>query len=771
MESNVDKLLLRQNLEKTQLFAQPLINQTVVQEDEELNLRQVLSVIKHRLSLIAAITISMTAAACVWTFMKTPVYQGKFFLLIGKPIEDSKSIVQQQEILDKLGGEEIDYDTQIEVLISPQLLNPVIKKVALKYPEIEYQELIKKKGKSPLVISQRKKTKILEVSYDDQNPKKIKFVLENLASAYMGYSSQGRKTELNQGLDLITEQLPLVRQRVARLQQQMQQLRQNYKFIDPEKEATRLSEQFEETEKQYVQAEVALNEANSRYQILQKQVGLDPNQAIIATYLSESPGYQDLLKQLQAVEIELAKQSALYSDNNPLIQTLQEKRELLLPLLHQEAQRALGNKLSETVVNNSPSLVSESQLRLKLTQQLVEAANERETLQIKVQSLGQAIDAHKGQVKQFASLARQYTDLHRELEVNTTSLNRFLEEQQKLQLKVAQQVVPWQIIALPQVEDEPVSPRPVRNIGLGVIGGLLLGLGAAFLAERLDPVYHSTDDLKEETKLPILGAIPWQKDLNTIEKVLVTSLTQLKVGDRTLSFNFSESSKPARTGYYAFSAFSEAFRSLNTNIRLLGSDTSVQSLVVSSVRAQEGKTTISINFAKAAAAMGQRVLLVDADLRRPQIHPRLELPNEIGLSSVIATGVDLRKAIQPLPQYENLFILTAGEIPPDPTRLLSSKRMQALMAQLEQDNSFDLIIYDAPPSSGFADARILAALTTGMILVTKIAKTDRFALKNLIEELKLSQISILGLIANNVSRKEHHYYYYNYSRYGNSKNA
>lgn len=767
MENNnnhKDLLLLRQKLENTQILSQSLVNQQPVQEDEEINLRQLLSVIKHRLPLIAAITIALTGAATAWTFFKTPIYEGKFLLLIGKPIDDNNKTFGQEEILDKLGGEDIDYDTQIEVLISPQLLNPVIQKVSKIYPDVEYEELIKKKGKSPLTIRQRKKTKILEISYQDEDPKKIQRVLDDLASAYMQYSAEGRKTELNQGLDLITEKLPVVRQRVDVVQKQLQQLRQNHNFLDPEQEAQRFAEQFEIIETQYVQAQVALGETNSRYQILQQQLGLDPDQAIIATYLSESPGYQDLLKQLQAVEIELAKQSAVYANNNPLIQTLQEKRENLLPMLEQEAQRALGNKLPETLINNSPSLVSQSQLRLELTQQLVKAANDRETLQIKVKTIAQAINDQKNQVKQFASLARQYTDLQRELEVNTTSFTRFLEEQQKLELKVAQQVVPWQIIASPKIEEDPVSPKPIRNIALGVIGGLMLGLGAAFLRERLDPVFHSIEEIKENIKLPILGVIPWEKELNTKEKIQKISLNQLKIGGVPVSLNFSESSRPQRSGYYGFSPFTEAFRTLNANIQLLGSDTPVQSLVITSVTPAEGKTTISINLAKAAAAMGKRVLLIDADLRRPQLHARLELPNDHGLTNIIATGLNLREAIQSLPQYENLFILTAGECPPDPIRLLSSKRLQTIMVQLQQDDLFDLIIYDAPPSSQFADARILGTLTTGMILVSKIGKTDRFALSTLLEELKLSQISILGIIANNVSQKRSNSYYYSYGK-------
>ncbi|TRU46985.1 MAG: polysaccharide biosynthesis tyrosine autokinase [Microcystis aeruginosa Ma_QC_Ch_20071001_S25] len=761
MNNQQNGALKAQSQENLTIFAQPAFIPSVTQEEEEINLRQVLSVVKHRWLIIAGITLGVTGAIATYTFLKTPIYQGKFLLLIGQPIEENKSSsrLAAQDILPQLGGEDIDYDTQIAVLTSPQLLNPILSKITPQYPDFTYSDLISKTGKSDLKVSQLKDTKVLEISYQDAEPEKIKLVLDNLARHYLNYSSQERKTEINQGLDFVNAQLPVLQERVNSLQKQMQQFRQQYNFLDPDKEATRLSQQLTSIEQEYRVAQVALNEINSRYQALQQQVGLDPNQAIIATYLSESPGYQDLLKQLQEVEVELAKQSAVFAKDSPIIATLEEKRANLLPLLQNEAQRTLGEKLPQTV-GNSPALVSRSALRVELTQQLVEAANTRQTLEIKVESLAQALEQQKASVKNLAVLSRRYTDLQRELEIATTSLGRFLEEQQKLELKVAQQVMPWQLISPPEVEEDFVSPKPVRNLALGVIGGLLLGIGAAFLAERLDPVHHSADELKEDAKLPLLGAIPWQKDLGTIEKVN-TALPQLTVGDRKITIpNTTAKSASENLSYYNFSPFSEAFRTLNANIRLLGSDSPLKSLVISSVSPGDGKTTTAINIAKAAASMGQRVLLVDADLRRPQIHLRLNLNNDHGLSNVIAEGLDWNEAIQPLPRYENLSILTAGSIPPDPSRLLSSQRMQEMISQLQQDHAFDLIIYDLPPLAAFADAKILAAMATGLILVTKLGKTDRFALKNLLEDLKLSHISVLGLVANNVSRKDHNYRYY-----------
>ncbi|NJO94600.1 MAG: polysaccharide biosynthesis tyrosine autokinase, partial [Hydrococcus sp. RM1_1_31] len=613
----------------------------------------------------------------------------------------------------------------------------------------------------PLEISQLEETKILEITYSNEDADKIKYVLDLLSETYLKYSLDERKTEINQGIDFVKEQLPRLKEQVQRREQQLQQFRQRYNLLDPEKQAEQLSEQLTSLEEKYFDTQVKLNETNSLYSILQKQIGLDPDRAIAASYLSESPRYQELLNQLQEVEIELAKESALFTDATPMIETLKEKRDNLLPLLQQEAQKVLGNRAG--TVENSPSLASPSSLRLELNQQLVKAANEREILQITYSALQQQIQTLKRQIRQMPIIARQYTELQRDLMVETESLNRFLEAQEKLQIESAQQVVPWQMIARPNIEDNPISPKPVRNLALGIVGGLLLGLGAAFLAERLDPVFHSSEELKDETKLPLLGVIPLQKDLQTIEKVLEISLPKLQIGNNNVEIESFDNNKNNQHKGYKASGFLEAFRSLNTNIRLLGSDNSLNSMVVSSAEPGDGKSTVSTNLAQAAAAMGQRVLLVDADLRRPQVHHRLGISNEQGLSNILATGLALEEAIQHIPQWENLSVITAGDIPPDPTRLLASKRMQQVMEELRLKGGFDLIIYDTPPVLGFADGRILAAATNGIVLVARISKTDRAAVKNCLDELKLSQVPILGLVANGASRSgSGSYYYYNH---------
>ena len=751
------------------VYSLPVVNQPANEaEGDSIDLRQLTNIVKHRLRLIVAIAIGVTTTAAIITFNQEPKYQGSFQLLVEPVSETQEDSLSPLSILQQdFGG--LDYDTQIEVLRSPSVLNPIVKRLASKYPEIEYKELIKPK-KSPLRIEQLDDTKIIEVSYIDTDPQKIQFILDNLSEAYLRYSLEEKRREVKQGVEFLGSQLPEARARVDELQGKVQKFRQKYNLLDPEQQASLLAEQQVRFEQKFFDTQAKLKETQSLYALLQKQLGLEPQQALAASYLSESPRYQNLLNELQQVEVELAKESARFLPANPTVQALEDKKARLLPLLKQEATGVLGNSLSGAV-NNTPDLVSPSSLRLGLNQQYIQAANEIELLEIREQALQEAISYLKELAQEMPVIARQYTDLQRELTVATESLTRFLTAQEELQLQGAQQALPWQTIAEAKLIEAPISPNPPRNLILGLFSGLLLGLGTALLAERLDPVFHSSEELKESVKLPILGLIPVQKDLKPLDEIKAApkkdkmSLPQLQIGNNPLNLSNSPAKAPvsdSKQKWYGASPFLESFRSLNTNIKLLGSENSIRSFVISSSIPSEGKSTISCHLAQAAAAMGQKVLLVDADLRRPQAHRWIGVENQEGLSNVLATGLDVEEAIIRVPQWENLSVITAGDIPPDPTRLLSSQKMHTLMERLKSSRKYDLIIYDTPPILSFADGRILSTHTNGVVLVVRIGKTDRSLLKQNIDNLKMSNVPILGIVANQVNRTTSSYHYYNH---------
>ena len=728
-------------------------------KDDELNLRHLLTVFRRRAVVIVGVTIAMTSGIGFWSFNQQPKYESKFQLLVEPVTEEAKleKLAQVPGFTDSPYSV-LDYDTQIQVLRSPNLMTPILEEIEkrcqqLKKPcsEITYDSLI---TQNQLKVARLQETKILEVRYRDTDPKLVREVLHQVARGYLRYSLQERQMNLKKGIEFVDSQLPILRTRVDKLQADLQAFRQRNELLDPESQAQQLAMRVNTLEQQKVDTAVRLRESQSLYTALSSQLGLSPDRAIATASLSEAPRYQELLNELQKIEAEIAKQSARFTNDNPIIVKLREQQRNLLPMLQTESRRVLGVPVEQSgVTNDSPSSI-----RTQLSQQLVDAANQIQVLQMRQRAIAQAEQLLSLEVRQMPVIARQYTDLERELKVATESLNRFLGVREGLQIEVAQKSLPWQIILKPDVPKFPVSPNTQRNIILGAIAGLLFGTIVALMVERLDNVFHSPDELKDRTKLPLLGVIPYCKQLKQMTPV-ATAAQQMPEQEDDIQPNRKNRRQPQ---WYKASPFLEAFRSLHTNIRFLGSDTPIHSIVISSATPGDGKSTVSVHLAQAAAAMGQRVLLVDADLRLPQVHKILGLENQIGLSNVIATGFTVKQAIQRLPMWDHLYVLTAGQLPPDPTRLLSSKKMHHLMEQFHA--VFDLVIYDTPPILGLADGQLLAANTDGVVIIAGLGKTDRAIVMQALDRLKISNATVLGVVANGVkgytTRSYYHYQQY-----------
>jgi capsular exopolysaccharide synthesis family protein len=755
---------------------------------QEWNLRQLLAVVRRRAIAIGGVAIACCAATWIWTLTRQSVYEGNFALLV-EPITAESKLSGLSEIpgtnANTQGEGLLDYQTQILVLRSPELLVPIVKIISVRYPDVNYGSLL-----DNLNISRFGETKILQVSYHDSDPQKVKFVLERLSQGFLKYSLQQQQTNLRQGIKFVSAQLPQLQGRVNSLQFQLQRFREQHDLTSPDNKAGLLYEKYAALEMERLEIQKELAAARKFYAALQSksgaqlalqaetqslnqssapQLAASPSQNSIPTEAvpkdtptsetgtdvssspqetqsqqsnisvgalqrrsgspeaqSDAPIYQSLVSQLRSLETEIAANSTIYREDSPLVQSLKRKRESLLPVLKQEAARALGNKL-------------------------VSVANQISLLEVQEAKNAQALASLNQLIKGLPNLARQYTDLQRELGIATESLNRFLERRELLQIENAQKEIPWQLIAPPGLPGVPIFPDVPRFLMLGVVASILAGLGAALLLEKMDNKFHSPDELKEMTKLPMLGVIPFHKNLGS----------HLAEGETNQREQNSRSRRNRNAAYgYNYFPFLESFRSLHTNIGFLSSDTPVHSFVISSSVHAEGKSTIAAYLAQAAAAMGRRVLLVDADLRLPQVHRILKLSNDTGLSNAISTNVPVTDLIQRSPAWENLFILTAGAIPPDPTKLLSSHKMRNIMEQLRQQ--FDLVIYDTPPMLGLADASLIAPHTAGIAVVTRMDKTDRTMISQTLDQLKLSRTQILGAICNGVKDYKATTSYYQY---------
>ncbi|MEG4021843.1 MULTISPECIES: polysaccharide biosynthesis tyrosine autokinase [unclassified Microcoleus] len=716
-------------------------------------------VCRSRSILVIGVAAAVTTGVFAWTLNQKSEYEGRFQLLVEPAVtQNTLAKIYSGELklqpaapaTQEKGG--FDYESQIEVLQSPQVMSPIIKQLQAKYPEINYNYLLNPKAdnlpfsqETRLSINRFKNTKIIEVKYRDYDPKKIQFVLEKVALGYRNYSVQDTTTQISQTLDFVKSQIPNQQKRQQALQTEIQKLRQQYNFIDPQIQTQQLSQQISQLQAQRLDAETQLNQQRLLYSNLQNQLGLNQQQALMASALSQAPRYQAMLTQLQQLEGQIAINSATFTDQTPQMQLLREQRKNLIPLLKKEAQQVLGTDLAKV---SSQVLAFQDPVRIKLIEQFIGTANLIQVLGVRNQVLEQAAKQLNQYSQKFPVILRRYSDLQRELDLTNNTLNGLLAKQQALQLEsVGKKEVAWEVIAKPEIprykngELMAVAPIMPLNLALGGLAGLLFGMLAAQLAERFNnkTVFQTPEDVKHSIRLPLLGVIP------ASDKILRLPPAETSAVDVAIS--------PMPTD-----AFQEAFRSLNANIRLLNLETPINSCVITSCQVADGKSTVAVNLARAAAAMGQQVLLVDADLRRPQVHEMLGLPNWQGLHNVIAEDVDVQEVILRSPRDENLFVLTSGPVPLDPTKVLSSRKMQHLMAALS--SHFDLVIYDTAPLLGLADANLLAAHTNGLMLVVGLHQTEREALLLAFEDLKMAGIPLLGMVANN--DKGSRYYYQSY---------
>ena len=297
------------------------------------------------------------------------------------------------------------------------------------------------------------------------------------------------------------------------------------------------------------------------------------------------------------------------------------------------------------------------------------------------------------------------------------------------------------------VADKPDSPKPLLNMALAVLAGLVIGFGVALLRENLDLRIKNVDDIPERNGVAptILGGIVFDPNADSNRLVVHT--------------------KPKSTR-------AEAFRQLRTNIQFVEAAQGAKSIVLSSSIPSEGKSSTIANLAIAIADSGQKVLLIDCDLRKPKTHKYFGLDGTIGLTDVLIEKAKLDDAVQPWGR-SGLQILPAGQIPPNPSELLGSDAMKTLLTKLEK--TYDVILIDTAPILPVTDTAILSKITGGIVLVVAVGKTTKPQLQGALGQLETVGATVLGFVMNKIPTKGvdaygyHSGYKYGY-KYGYSYN-
>jgi capsular exopolysaccharide synthesis family protein len=331
------------------------------------------------------------------------------------------------------------------------------------------------------------------------------------------------------------------------------------------------------------------------------------------------------------------------------------------------------------------------------------------------------------------AISAEHTGLIAQQEVFKQRLN-------EIQVQTGVNSAGAQIITPASVPTVPVKPTPIRNGLIAGLAGLVLGLGLAFLLDHLDDSIKSKDQLERSTNgVSTLGIIP--------------AVEGWKTGDapRIISLEAPTSSA------------SEAYRALRTAIQFMGLDRPIKTIQVTSPSAAEGKTTTIANLAVALASAGQRVVMVDCDLRRPRIHAFFGRSNELGFTSVLLGPVSLTDALQRVHERDRLMLLASGVLPPNPSELLSSRRTGHVLAALQAEA--DVVLIDSPPVLPVTDAAVLSGRVDVTLLVTRAGVTTGRQLSRAVEVLQQVDAPLVGVVLNGVSAEDAYGYDYRYRYY------
>jgi len=417
-------------------------------------------------------------------------------------------------------------------------------------------------------------------------------------------------------------------------------------------------------------------------------------------------------------------------------ETLQRRR---LDLEQLQRRRV---ELSATLRDRHPDMV---QLReaLEASQIMLETERDRllESLRQEIAAseaaeanLARALDTLKQEAIIQGSKSVQLSVHMREAETNRQIYNLLLERAQETD--VAKEINPSRARVLDQavVPGSPFTPNRVQNLQRGFLAGLVLAIAVAFGFERLDNSVRAPGDISDYLQLPYIGLLP-----------------EVTVNDKSVRLLATDGVLPQ---------FTEELRQIRTNVLFSFSGSTARSVVITSAGPGEGKTVVASNLAVALAQTGERVLLVDADLRRPRVHSTFSVSQQPGLTNVLVGNTKLSQAVQES-GVANLWILPAGRHPPNPSELLGSQKLKSLLTVLGEE--FTWILFDTPPVIAVTDACVLGHVVSGVLFIAGSEKVSRQLARRAIEQIKTANGKLVGGVLNRVAISSNRYYYASYS--------
>lgn len=690
---------------------------------------------KRRWSIIAAFTAVMLTVI-VYTFTATPVYQATTKLLIES---DSPNVVSFKEVINEEQAKADYYQTQYNILQSRTLARRTLESLHL-WGQPEFASsgkpgmlasvaggVMSLLGKAPkdiptpeatettaqskaidtflrkLTISPVRNSRIVDVKFESVNPQVSSTVVNALAQGYIDQNLEFKFMSSKEASDWLGQRLGEERKQVEAAETKLQQYREQNDAISMKDRENITVQKLSDLNAAVTRAKTERIQKEAMYQQLQASQSdptrLDTFPAILAnTFIQQQKG------ELADLQRQQAQLSEKLGDKHPDIVKINSAIQVSQTKLNGEIAKVVQSVRSEYL----SALAQENSLTAALNQQKTEALSmNRKNIDYSV--LERDVDSSK---QIYESLMQRAKETGVSSELKTSNIR---------------------VVDRAETPRRPSSPDYALNLLLGLLGGGTFGVGLAFFFEYLDSHIKTPDEIVTHLHMPALGMLP--------------------------AVNAKEFEGYPLLDHHISAGFSEAFRAVRTNIIFSSAEEGSRTLVVTSTGPGEGKTTFSANLAISLAQTGQRVLLIDGDMRKPKLQEAFGVAQEPGLSNLLVGKTKASECVRKT-RTPGLWVLPAGKIPPNPAELLGSQRFREFLIGLKEH--FDWVLLDSPPVMAVIDAAVVAHRATGVVFVVGAEMTSRHNAMAAVKQLENAHAKFVGAVLNKVEIEKHHYYYSQY---------
>ena len=713
-----------------------------VAPSQESTMREYLRVLIKRKWMVTAVIVGIFMAVAIASLRQTPIYEAACQIVINKADSNLITFKDSGPVVDYY--DPTDLDTEVRILQSDLMALQVIRQLNLdkrpefggradqKQPNLVADPLQTDSNRTSALLGGFRgnlhvtlipNTRIIEIHYTSTDPQLAASAVNTLAATYVEQNFKTKFESTMQASDWLSKQLVDLQMKVETSQEKLVRYQKEHEIFGVDDKQNIITEKLDELNKEMTASEFDRMQKEAVYRQTQSNDPVAVSAAIVADStgsgtVTASALLDKLREQQAALRIQIADLSTQFGPAYPKITQLNNQLKEIDHQLQSETNKAVDHLKGQYLA----ALQRENMLRASFEKQKQEANKLNES-------------------------AIEYSILKRDVDSNRTLYEGLLEKLKEAGVTAGLRSNNFRIINAARVPTSPSEPNIPRNLAFALVLGVISGVGLAFLLENLDNTVRTPEQAQAISGLPSLGMIPLGSK----------SANHGSTGKR-LALTASKEVVETVTQVRPQSQMAESYRALRTSLLLSNLGAPPKVIMVTSARPQEGKTTTSINTAIVLAQKGVRVLLVDADLRRPSIHKTLGMGPRSGLSNVLTGSATVQQTITTSPILPNLFIMPAGTPPPNPAELLASSNMRDLIVELR--GLYDHIVIDTPPTLSVTDAVVLSPRADATILVIRSGQTTKPALRRARDILTQVNAHIAGVLLNAVDLTSPDYYYY-----------